>query len=52
MFEIWIAKDAETRKLFEAERAYIAQHDPWGGAESAVDVQLWRMLSSYLLCMV
>jgi hypothetical protein len=33
-------------KLFEAEKAYITQHDPSGEAESALDNQLSRFLSS------
>jgi hypothetical protein len=33
-------------KLFEAEKAYIAQHDPCSEAESAFDNQLSRLMSS------
>jgi hypothetical protein len=33
-------------KPFEAEKAYIAQHDPRGEAESAMDKQLSRIVSS------
>ena len=46
----WTAQDAETRTSFEAEKAYIAQQNPRGGAESAVDDQILRMASSCLLC--
>ena len=40
MCETWTTQDAETRTPFEAEKAYIAQRNPGGAAESAVDDQL------------